>query len=251
MNKIMKKKKSQMNGKKPMIQVKELESGYGKVKVLNGINLKVDQGDLVAIIGPNGSGKSTAIKTIFGLIKPYRGSVSFNGRDITGLRANEIARMGLAYVPQGRIVFETMTVKENLEMGGFIINDKNLVKERIKDVYKFFPILQEKRKQKATFLSGGQQQMLSIGRSLMLKPEVLMLDEPSLGLAPNLMMEIFTKIKQLNKNGMTIILVEQNASMALKIANKALVLEDGRIALSGGKNILKHKRIKDIYFGGR
>ncbi len=232
-----------------MLEVKSLEASYGNLKILNGIDLDVKRGDLVAIIGPNGSGKSTTIKTISGLIKPDGGSVKFNGEDITGWDPHVIVKLGLAYVPQGRMVFETLSVEENLEMGGFILKDKETMRKHMEEVYKFFPELKEKRHQKATFLSGGQQQMLSIGRAMMLKPDLLMLDEPSLGLAPNLMQEIFRKLGELNKKGTTIVLVEQNAYMALDICNKAYVLENGKAALYGDPRTTKKERVKSLYFG--
>ncbi len=232
-----------------MLEIKHLEAGYGNLKILKGINLLAKEGDLLALIGPNGSGKSTTLKCIFGLLKLDKGKILFKNKDITNKSPNETVRQGISYVPQGRRIFSTMTVEENLEMGAFIIEDKNLVQKRIKEIYNYFPILKEKRNQKATFLSGGQQQMLSIGRALMLRPELLLLDEPSLGLDPNIMAEVFKKIKEINKQGTTIILVEQNAHMALEISNKVHVLEAGRIALYGGSEIVKKNLMKDLYFG--
>ena len=231
-----------------MLEVKNLEAGYGSLKILKGISLDAKKGDLVAIVGPNGSGKSTTIKAIFGLIRPYKGSIIFKEKEIAGKSPDQIVKQGLAYVPQGRMVFQTMTVQENLEMGGYIVNDKKKIAERMKEVFEFFPELKEKKTQKATFLSGGQQQMLSIGRALMLEPELLLLDEPSLGLAPKTMQEIFRKIKDLNKKGTTILLVEQNAHMALEISSKAYVLEAGKIALKG-KGLARKRQVKDLYLG--
>lgn len=232
-----------------MLEVKDLEASYGYLKVLRDISLTAKEGDLVALVGPNGSGKSTTLKTIFGLIKPDKGKIFFKKMNISGKNPDEIVRLGISYVPQGRRVFQTMTVEENLEMGAYILEDKNLVKERIEEVYEFFPMLKEKRNQKATFLSGGLQQMLSIGRALMLKPELLLLDEPSLGLAPKIMVEIFRKIKEINKQGTTIVLVEQNARMALEIANKSYILESGRVVMHGGSELSKKKVVKDLYLG--
>ncbi len=232
-----------------ILKVENLEASYGYLKILHGINLEVKIGDLVAIVGPNGSGKSTTIKTIFGLIKPDNGRVIFKDKSITNKKPYEIVRYGIAYVPQGRIVFQTMTVEENLEMGAYTVKDNRIVKQRINEIYNFFPILKEKRHQRATFLSGGQQQMLSIGRALMLKPELILMDEPSLGLAPKTMLEIFEKIKDINKKGVTVILVEQNAHMALKICNKAYVLEQGKIALHGGPELAQSNLVKDLYLG--
>ncbi len=232
-----------------ILKVEHLEASYGYLKILHGINLEVKKGDLVAIVGPNGSGKSTTIKTIFGLIKSHHGDVIFKDRHITNKEPHEIVRYGISYVPQGRIVFQTMTVEENLEMGGFTVKDNKIVKQRINEIYKVFPILKEKRNQMASFLSGGQQQMLSIGRALMLKPELILMDEPSLGLAPKTMLEIFKNIKEINKKGVTVILVEQNAHMALEICNKAYVLVQGRIALYGGPELVKSEIVKNLYLG--
>lgn len=232
-----------------MLKIEHLEASYGYLKILHGINLEIKKGDLVAIVGPNGSGKSTTIKTIFGLIKAEKGSVIFKDKNITNKKPYEIVKYKIAYVPQGRMVFQTMTVEENLEMGAFTVTNNNEVKKRIEEIYEFFPILKDKRNQRATFLSGGQQQMLSIGRALMLKPELILMDEPSLGLAPKTMLEIFKKIKDINKKGVTVILVEQNAHMALKICNKAYVLEQGKIALQGGPELAKSEIVKNLYLG--
>ena len=234
---------------KPILSLEAVEAGYGKLQILRGINLEVEKGDLVAIIGPNGSGKSTSLKSIFGLVSVWSGKIRFKDNEITGKTPDKVVRMGISYVPQGRMVFQKMTVEENLEMGAYILDDKKLIKERMEKVFEFFPILAERRKQRATFLSGGQQQMLSIARALMLKPEVLLLDEPSLGLDPKMMADIFQKIKEINKAGTTIILVEQNAKMALEIANKICVLQTGEIAFSGKKNSSTLKTIEKIYFG--
>ncbi|MBI4154481.1 ABC transporter ATP-binding protein [Candidatus Woesearchaeota archaeon] len=232
-----------------MLKVEDLEASYGYLKILHGINLEVKKNDLVAIVGPNGSGKSTTIKTIFGLVKADKGKISFKDHDITNKNPDEIVKHGISYVPQGRMVFQTMSVEENLEMGAYLIGDKEVINDRIEEVYEIFPLLREKRNQKATFLSGGQQQMLSIGRALMLKPELILLDEPSLGLAPKTMVEIFRKIKEINKQGTSVILVEQNAHMALEICNKAYVLERGRIALHDGPELSAKKLVKDLYLG--
>ncbi len=232
-----------------ILKVQHLEASYGYLKILRGINLEAEEGDLVAIVGTNGSGKSTTIKTIFGLVKADSGSVRFKDKLLTGKQPHEIVKFGLSYVPQGRMVFQTMTVEENLEMGAFIVKDSHIIKKRLEEIYEFFPILKEKKHQRATFLSGGQQQMLSIGRALMLKPELILMDEPSLGLAPKTMLEIFKKIKEINEKGTTVILVEQNAHMALEICNRAYVLEQGRIALYGGPELAKSKLVKDLYLG--
>jgi|SRR3989344_2119902 len=232
-----------------MLKVEDLEASYGYLKILKGINLNVNKGDLVAIIGPNGSGKSTTIKTIFGLLKAEKGNILFKDKHITNKKPHEVVRYGIAYVPQGRMVFQTMTVEENLEMGAYTVKDRKEIKKRIFKIYEMFPILKEKKHQRATFLSGGQQQMLSIGRALMLKPELILMDEPSLGLAPKNMLEIFKKIKEINNDGTTVVLVEQNAHMALEICNKAYVLEQGRIALHGGPELAKSEIVKNLYLG--
>jgi len=232
-----------------LLELKGVEAGYGPIKVLHGINITAKKGDIVAIVGPNGSGKSTTIKSIFGLVHPTKGTITFKGKSLLGQTADQIVHHGISYVPQGRMVFQTMTVEENLEMGAYILKDKKVIQERLKKMYTMFPILEEKKNQHATFLSGGQQQMLSIARALMLEPELLLLDEPSLGLAPNMMVTIFRTIKEINKTGTTIVLVEQNAHMALEICTKAYILEQGKIALSGGPEIAKKKQVKELYLG--
>ncbi|MDD5193231.1 MAG: ABC transporter ATP-binding protein [Candidatus Nanoarchaeia archaeon] len=231
-----------------ILQTKNLEASYGKLKVLNGIDIEVFQGDLIAIIGPNGSGKSTTLKTILGLLKSENGEIIFEEKKINKKNPYEIVKLGISYVPQGRMVFQNMTVEENLEIGGFILNDKKLLEERMKEIYSLFPTLHDKKYQKASFLSGGQQQMLSIARALILKPKILLLDEPSLGLAPNMMNEIFKIIKEINENGTTIILVEQNAQMALEIANKVCVLQAGKIVFKDIKEKINLEKLKKIYF---
>ena len=234
-----------------MLQIKDLKSGYNGMEILHGINLEVKPGEIVAIIGPNGSGKSTTLKSIFNLCNLYSGVISWKNKNITKLKTHEKIFEGISYVPQGRQVFRDLTVHENLEMGAFIMKDNELVKTNIKDVYEKFPFLKEKKDRCADTLSGGQQQMLSIGRALIQNPQLLLLDEPSLGLSPKAMKEIFQKIKEINKEGVSIIIVEQNAKQAVELADRTYILEDGKIALTGGKEILKNPKIKDIYFGGR
>ena len=231
------------------LQVKNIESGYGEMKIVKGVSLAIEQKDIVALIGPNGAGKSTVLKTIFGMLKADKGSVSFEGKKITGMKTDELVKLGIGFVPQGRRVFAELSVEENLEMGGFLLKDKAEIKKRLDNVYRMFPILKEKRKQRAMLLSGGQQQMLSIGRALMMTPKLLMLDEPSLGLAPKVMKEIFDMIVNINKEGTAVLLVEQNAYHALKICTKAYVLENGKVALKGGKDITKNPKIKKLYLG--
>ncbi len=233
-----------------ILKVKDLEAWYGPLQVLFGIDMDVYEGELVAIIGPNGCGKSTTLKSIAGVIQEKRGRIGVDRKLISRKQPHDITRLGISFVPQGRQVFPTMTVEENLEMGGFILDSKTM-KKRQGSVYTFLPELRRWRNKKATFLSGGQQQLLSIGRALMLKPRILLLDEPSLGLSPNAMKDVFRKIIDIKRSGTTIILVEQNAKAALKIADRAYVLESGRNKLTGrGKDLLKDKRVSRLYLGG-
>ena len=226
-----------------MLSIKNLESGYGKMQVLFGISLNVKPSEIVVLIGPNGAGKSTLLKSIFNLIDIYNGSIIFKNKNITKTPTHELIELGISYVPQGRQVFNSLTVKENLEMGAFLTKEKELIEKKMEEVLKVhFPDLRKKLHDYAFTLSGGQQQMLAIGRALMQDPQLLLLDEPSLGLAPKIMKELFKKIKEINEEGVTIIIVEQNAKQATRIADKIFVLEDGKIALSGNKNILKDKR---------
>ena len=219
-----------------MLKIKNLESGYGKMQVVNGIDLEVAEGDIAVIIGPNGSGKSTLLKSIFNLVDIYNGVIEFEGNDTTKIPTYKLIEMGIGFVPQGRQVFNSLTVRENLEMGGFLLKDRNIIGERITHVLdEHFPELKSKINEHAFSLSGGQQQMLAIGRALMHKPKLLLLDEPSLGLAPKVMKELFRKIKEINEEGITIVMVEQNAKQATAIADGIFVLEDGRIALKGGR----------------
>ena len=235
-----------------MLSIKNLEAGYGKMQVLFGVNLDVKPNEIAVMIGPNGAGKSTLLKGIFNLIDVYRGKIIFKNKPITKIPPYELIELGISYVPQGRQVFSMLTVKENLEMGAFLTKEKNLAEKRLKEVIeKHFPDLRKKLNEYAFNLSGGQQQMLAIGRALMQDPQLLLLDEPSLGLAPKIMQELFKKIVEINKEGVAIIIVEQNARQATKIADKIFVLEDGRVALSGNKKILNDKRIEKIYLGGR
>ncbi|MEM4215057.1 MAG: ABC transporter ATP-binding protein [Candidatus Pacearchaeota archaeon] len=234
-----------------MLQIKNLCSGYNRMKILHGISLDVMPAEIVAIIGPNGAGKSTLLKSIFNLCDIYSGRILWKEKDITDLSTYEKIYEGISYVPQGRQVFRNLTVKENLEMGAFIMTDHQLINANIKDVFDKFPFLKERQDDYAFTLSGGQQQMLAIGRALMQNPELLLLDEPSLGLSPKATKEIFRKIKEINEEGVSIIIVEQNAKQAAEIANRVCILEDGKIVLQGSKEILKDPEIKSIYFGGR
>ena len=235
-----------------MLSIKNLESGYGKMQVLFGISLDAKPGDIAVLIGPNGAGKSTLLKSIFNLIDVYKGSIVFKNKNITKIPTHELIELGISYVPQGRQVFPSLTVKENLEVGAFLTKEKNLIEKRIEEVLeKHFPDLRKRLDDHAFALSGGQQQMLAIGRALMQDPQLLLLDEPSLGLAPKVMKELFRKIKEINQEGVTIMMVEQNAKQATAIADRIFVLEDGKVALSGDKKLLKDKRIEKIYLGGR
>lgn len=232
-----------------MLKISNLKSGYNGMEILKGINLEVGAEEIVAVIGPNGAGKSTLLKSIFNLCDIYAGEINFKGKNITKMPTYELVYEGIIYVPQGRQIFQELTVKENLEMGAFIFKDKERVKRHMKDVFEKFPFLERKQKEYAFTLSGGQQQMLALGRALMQNPELLLLDEPSLGLAPKMVKEIFESILKINKEGIAIILVEQNARQAVKNAHRTYVLEDGEIALEGGEEILKDEKIKHIYFG--
>ena len=234
-----------------ILQIKNLKAGYNRMEILHGIDFEIKPAEIVAIIGPNGAGKSTLLKSIFNLCEIYSGKIIFKDKDITKLSTHYLIYEGISYVPQGRQVFSTLTVRENLEMGAFSLENHELIKRNIKDVFDKFPALKEKQNDYAFTLSGGQQQMLAISRALIQDPEILLLDEPSLGLAPKTRKEIFEKIVEINKEGISIIIVEQNAKQAVEIAHKTYILEDGKIALMGGKEILKDNRIRNIYFGGR
>jgi branched-chain amino acid transport system ATP-binding protein len=234
-----------------MLKIEKIKSGYEKIEVLHEVNLEVNPAEIVAIIGPNGSGKSTVLKSIFNQCNIYSGKIIWKDKNITKFPTHELIYEGISYVPQGRQVFGNLTVRENLEMGAYIMTNHQLLKTNIEDVFDKFPLLKTKQDEYAFALSGGQQQMLAIGRALIQNPQLLLLDEPSLGLSPKAMKEVFEKIKEINKEGVSIIIVEQNAKQAVEIADRTYILEDGKIALHGGKEILKDKRIKNIYFGGR
>jgi branched-chain amino acid transport system ATP-binding protein len=234
-----------------MLITKNLTAGYKGIEVIKDIDFKISPGEIVAIIGPNGAGKSTFLKSIFNLTEVYSGRIYFKDKDITDLETHDLIYYGISYVPQGRLVFSNMTVLENLEMGAFIFDDKKLIKNNLDHIYREFPVLKRKKDELAGNLSGGEQQTLAIARALMQSPSLLLLDEPSLGLAPKIINEIFDKISKLKSEGISIIIVEQNAKKAVEIADRTYILEDGKIALEGGREILKDSRIKEIYFGGR
>ncbi|RYG39246.1 ABC transporter ATP-binding protein [bacterium] len=233
-----------------MLQVKGIDVFYGAIQALEDVSLDVAQGEIVAIIGSNGAGKSTLLRTISGMLKPRTGDVEFLGQSIAGLNADKIVRQGISHSPEGRRIFTNMTVQENLQLGAFIRNDAEIQADMEK-VLNRFPRLRERFKQNAGTMSGGEQQMLAIGRALMSRPKILLLDEPSLGLAPNLVTEIFNIVLDLNKEGGTILIVEQNANRALEIAHRAYVLETGKIVLSGtGHDLLADPKVKEAYLGG-
>lgn len=234
-----------------MLEINDINVYYGAIHAIKGVSLRVDEGEIVTLIGANGAGKSTTLRTISGLLKPKTGTIKFLGKDIAGMPANKIVREGISQVPEGRRIFAEMTVMENLELGAFIRNDKDEVEKDFKVIFGRFPRLEERKLQLAGTLSGGEQQMLAMGRALMSRPKLLLLDEPSMGLAPLLIREIFNIIVDINKTGTTVLLVEQNANMALSIANRAYVLETGRITLSGdAKELAASEDIRKAYLGG-
>ena len=234
----------------PILSVNHIDVAYGTIPALHGIDLQVEKGEVVTLIGANGAGKTTTLRTISGLLRPRTGTIQFNGTNITGVKPHVITAMGVSHVPEGRGIFANLTVSDNLELGAY------LRKDRVKDseyerIYTLFPVLKERIKQNAGTLSGGEQQMLAISRALMSKPSVLLLDEPSLGLAPQMVQTIFRVIKEINAEGTTILLVEQNAHMALMTAHRGYVMETGRIVLADdSKALLASERVKHAYLGG-
>lgn len=232
------------------LRVNKLEAGYGNLQILFGIDLAVKPDEVTLIIGPNGAGKSTVLKSVFNLTNIYKGTIKFKGKDITKLPTHERIQMGISIVPQGRQVFSGLTVRENLEMGAFLTRDKDLIEARVKEVLSHFPDLKKKLRDNAYSLSGGQQQMLAMARGLMQDPQLLLLDEPSLGLSPKLMKEVFQKIREINREGTAVLMVEQNAKAASEIADRIYVLEEGGIAAKGGRKLLQSKKIQRIYLGG-
>ena len=240
-----------MAEKQPMLALKDVNVYYGAIHAIKGISLEVNQGEIVTLIGANGAGKSTTLRTISGLLKPKQGTIRFEGQDIAGAPAHEIVKRGISQVPEGRRIFAEMTVMENLDLGAFTRSDKDGIKEDLKHVFERFPRLEERKDQEAGTLSGGEQQMLAMGRALMSRPRLLLLDEPSMGLAPLLIREIFEIIVDINKTGTTVLLVEQNANMALSIAHRAYVLETGRITLAGAaKELAASEEVRKAYLGG-
>ena len=233
-----------------MLTVNDINVFYGAIHAIKGVSLEVNEGEIVTLIGANGAGKSTILRTISGLLKPKTGSIQFEGQEIAGMPAHEIVKTGISQVPEGRRIFAEMSVLENLELGAFTRKDKDGIKADMELVFERFPRLKERIGQLAGTLSGGEQQMLAMGRALMSRPRLLLLDEPSMGLAPLLIKEIFAIIQDINKTGTTVLLVEQNANMALSIAHRAYVLETGRITLSGdAKELAASDEVRKAYLG--
>ena len=234
-----------------MLQIKDLYVSYGMMEVLHGISIDVKPQELVSVIGPNGAGKSTLIKTIMGIVKPVSGQILYNGQDITKLPAHKRAGLGIGYVPEGRRVFGKLTVEENLRMGAYELKDNNHIRENMEKVYEIFPRLGERKDQLASTMSGGEQQMLAISRALMLDPKMLLIDEVSMGLMPIMVNTCFDVIQKLNQQGITILVVEQNANKALKVADRGYVLETGNIIISDtAENMRKDDTVQKAYLGG-
>ena len=235
-----------------MLRIENLHVSYGPIRALKGISLEVKEGEIATLIGSNGAGKSTTLSAITGLVKAQSGSISFRDENITNMAPYKIVQRGVSLSPEGREVFPALTVEENLRLGAYTRKDKGAIDAAFDRVYELFPRLKERISQTAGTLSGGEQQMLAIGRALMSEPELLLLDEPSMGLAPNLVLMIFDLIESINKQGTTILLIEQNANMALSIANRAYVLETGNIAIEGAAaDLAKDPRVKNAYLGGK
>jgi len=233
-----------------ILKVEEIHTYYGNIHALKGISMDANPGEVVALIGPNGAGKTTLLKSILGMVPPRQGSVLFDGRPIERLSTEEIVRSGISYVPEGRRIFPLLTLKENLEMGAYLRSDRDEIAKDIEKIFQLFPQLASRQNQLGGSLSGGEQQMLALGRGLMGRPKLLLMDEPSLGLAPVLVDLIFEMIKRLNDQGVTILLVEQNAQMALSIANRGAVLEAGKIALMGmASDLIEDEQVKRTYLG--
>lgn len=233
-----------------MLSVKDLEVHYGVIKAIKGVSFDVNEGEVIALIGANGAGKTTILHTISGLLKPTAGSVMFEGQDITKVPAHKIVSLGMAHVPEGRRVFSQLSVLQNLKMGAYTRNDKAEMEETLQMIYKRFPRLEERKNQTAGTLSGGEQQMLAMGRALMSHPRIILMDEPSMGLSPIFVEEIFNIIRDISAEGTTVLLVEQNAKKALQIANRAYVLETGNIILSGDANeLMNDESVKKAYLG--
>jgi len=231
-----------------MLEVRNLSAGYNHIRVLNAVNIKVNPGEVIAIIGPNGCGKTTLLKSIIGLCSIFSGKISFNCKEIVGLPTHILARMGIGYVPQGRIIFNNMTVYENLEMGGYIIKDANSVNKKIEELCNKFLFLKEKKNDSASVLSGGQQQILSLARTLMSNPSLLLMDEPSLGLSPFMIEELFREIFNLRRAGVTVLLVEQNIAQALDIADRVYIMISGKTVFEKSPNEISLDDLRKMYF---
>ena len=233
-----------------LLEIRDIQVYYGMIQAIKGVSLDVNEGEVIALIGANGAGKTTTLHTITGLLKPKAGSIMFEGTDITKVPAHKIVSMGMAHVPEGRRVFSQLSVLQNLKLGAYTRSDKNEIEESLANVYKRFPRLEERKNQMAGTLSGGEQQMLAMGRALMSKPKIILMDEPSMGLSPIFVNEIFSIIKDVSADGVTVLLVEQNAKKALSIADRAYVLETGTITLEGdAKELLNNDSIKKAYLG--
>jgi ABC-type branched-subunit amino acid transport system ATPase component len=234
-----------------LLELRDVEAGYGSIQILHGVSLQVNPGEVVSVIGPNGAGKSTTFKVIMGFISYLGGKIVFDGKNLVGERPDRILALGLGYVPQGRVVFGPMTVRENLEMGAYLERDKAKIEASMDWVFSLFPRLRERRRQLAGTMSGGEQQMLAMGRALMMRPRMMMLDEPSLGLSPRFVDEVFDKIVELARSGLTMMLVEQNAARALEISDRGYVLELGRNRFEGtGRALLENPEVRRMYLGG-
>ena len=235
----------------PLLQVKDLEVYYGVIQALKGVSFHVNEGEIVSLIGANGAGKTTVLHTVTGLLHPRNGSVVYDGQNLGRVAPHKIVAMGLAHVPEGRRVFQNLSVYDNLLLGAYTQKDKGRIQQQMEQVFEQFPRLKERRRQLAGTLSGGEQQMLAMGRALMSHPKLMMLDEPSMGLAPILVSQVFDMIKHLNETGTTILLVEQNAEKALSIADRAYVMEIGSITLSGtGEELARSEKVREAYLGG-
>jgi len=233
-----------------LLDLDNIKTYYGNIRALKGISIQVDENEVVCLIGGNGAGKSTTLMTISGVLTPVEGDVLFQGQSIVGVRADSIVQMGIYQVPEGRMIFPLLTVKENLDLGAYLRNDKKGIKEALDRVFELFPAMSERRKQYGGTLSGGEQQMLAIARALMGRPKLLLLDEPSLGLAPIFVDSIFETIQQINEQGTTILLVEQNAQIALQYSNRGYVLETGKVALAGtSEDLLTNEQVRKAYLG--
>jgi branched-chain amino acid transport system ATP-binding protein len=234
-----------------MLELNNVNVFYGAIHALKDISLKIEQGEVVTLIGANGAGKTTTLKAISGMLKPKSGNIKLNGKDISTIDGTDIVKLGISHAPEGRRVFSKMSVMENLELGAYTRNDKAEIKKDYEKVFSLFPRLLERKEQMAGTLSGGEQQMLAIGRALMSRPKLLLLDEPSMGLAPIIVKEIFSIIKNINKDGTTVLLVEQNANMALQAADRAYIIRNGEIEMEGSaKDFLQDEKVKNAYLGG-